>query len=498
MPDLVTGKALVRISRNGIVDQSDTTFSIMDVPQNMRVEEACIDDLTISWDSVPGATSYTLYKLGDRYMDSVNVSGTTTGTIPISDPFESNWIAVSANGPDNACSNRTIAQLHQAGFLNCIPNNDISVTNQICGGANIVCASVDSRLRVGIVNNSMTDASDIEVGYQLNNGSIITENYVGTVPVGETAIHTFSQLINLGPAAYTIKAWVHKADDDTFLNDTISYTLLSQRWLNLPFQEDFPTFDFPIDKWTINNHQDNQIGWDIKLVRGAFEDFTRAAYMNNIGNQAGAIDNFISNAIDLTDVPGLTMTFDVAYAGFNEVQQDTLLIEVIGSCGEECFAETVYYKGGADLSTAPDKQTPWVPLNETQWRHESVDLTPYVGQVISIKFSNISGKGNAMCIDNINLEELLVSTNQQHIDFGFKLAPNPGTDKVNILLSDIQQSVYQLEWYGVHGQLLKQQLIKSETGTTIHAITTSDLPSGVYWIKLIHGTGALTKKWVKL
>jgi hypothetical protein len=72
-----SGNYKMRISRGTISDESDTTFSIIKVPTNLLITSICPTSVELTWTAAAGATSYEVYKLGDKYMESV---GTTTNT----------------------------------------------------------------------------------------------------------------------------------------------------------------------------------------------------------------------------------------------------------------------------------------------------------------------------------------------------------------------------------------------------------------------------------
>ena len=65
-----TELARVRISRNGISDESDANFTIIDVP-DVSVNWICPDSIYVLWNTVSGATEYEVSMLGQKYMDSM-------------------------------------------------------------------------------------------------------------------------------------------------------------------------------------------------------------------------------------------------------------------------------------------------------------------------------------------------------------------------------------------------------------------------------------------
>ena len=64
VPNIISDNVKFRISRNGIVDESDASLTIIDVPTNLSVYWPCPDSINASWSAVNGATSYEVSMLG--------------------------------------------------------------------------------------------------------------------------------------------------------------------------------------------------------------------------------------------------------------------------------------------------------------------------------------------------------------------------------------------------------------------------------------------------
>ena len=103
---VATDAARVRISRNGISDESDANFTIIDVP-NVSVNWICPDSIYVLWSSVTGATDYEVSMLGQKYMDSmttVTSNGNTTQSALIVNPNPNildSWFSVCAKKNDS-------------------------------------------------------------------------------------------------------------------------------------------------------------------------------------------------------------------------------------------------------------------------------------------------------------------------------------------------------------------------------------------------------------
>lgn len=109
VPNTLTGKALVRVSRNSITGKSDANFNIISVPTNLKVDWRCPTSFQLSWNAVTGATNYEVYLLGQKYMES---QGKTSGTsFAFSSPNTSvTWASVRAlSNNDSVVGRRAIA-----------------------------------------------------------------------------------------------------------------------------------------------------------------------------------------------------------------------------------------------------------------------------------------------------------------------------------------------------------------------------------------------------
>jgi len=97
VPNIVSDQARIRISRNGISDESDTSFTIVKVPSNLNINWICPDSIYVSWNSVSGATSYEVSMLGQKYMDSMTtVTSTATWIINPNPSVVNSWFSVTS------------------------------------------------------------------------------------------------------------------------------------------------------------------------------------------------------------------------------------------------------------------------------------------------------------------------------------------------------------------------------------------------------------------
>jgi len=167
-----------------------------------------------------------------------------------------------------------------------------------------------------------------------------------------------------------------------------------------PVSEDFQGATFPPNNWNIVN-SDASTTWVSATVTGSDGNSTTAARVNNYAyNANGQEDEFNSISLDLANNSITSLTFDLAYAPYSATYNDSFRVDVFISCGN-IYHSTPYGASYLDLATAPAQTSTFSP-NASQWRNETIDLTPFQGENIIIKFININGYGNDLFIDNIN------------------------------------------------------------------------------------------------
>lgn len=121
VPDEVGGNLLVRVSSGSFQDVSDATFNIARSPLVINVTQVCEDSASFEWSDIADADSYDLYMLGEKYMEVVGTSNTNSITVPITNPDDPMWFAVSAkNDADGWEGERNRAKFYAGGILDCL------------------------------------------------------------------------------------------------------------------------------------------------------------------------------------------------------------------------------------------------------------------------------------------------------------------------------------------------------------------------------------------
>ncbi len=417
LPNETHGSVKVRVSRDGFSDESDQHFSMCGIPNNLEVIGFCSDDfMEVSWDPVDGATGYDVFYLGEKFMDSIGTTNLTTFDIPITDPLADQWFSVRAVGDNGLRGKRAIAVNHEGGLLNCNLGNDVA-TNQLLSPTSLayaLCDAFEQIISIEVENTSTTDQTELTLSYQIDNQPVVTESYnanANTLAVGEVAEYTFAMpAIFTSSGTYELKTWSTIPNDEVGFNDTLSRTIVVNlgdvEVPDLNIQERFNDVAFPPTGWFTSN-PDEDYGWErVTVYRGLNNDPYRSAIVRNrFYEDKGQRDELFTIPYDLTGTDNPLLAFDLAYARYDNLCSDTLIVEIYTECGQ-VFQEEIYNKFGPELLTDGTANFSWLPNMDADWRQEVISLEDYVGETVHLKFINVTGNCNNLLIDNINILNL--------------------------------------------------------------------------------------------
>lgn len=444
VPNTVSGEAKVRITRGAFSDESDTTFSVIGVPQNLDFENVCLAtpvyNVRFEWGQVDGATAYDVFLLGSMYMDSLTTTSDTFLDLPLPDD-EVSWLSVRARNNDGAVGQRAVAVLFGWGqgeeppcFLACGGAGDAGVTLiQSPSPLGFQCSSGSTEVSVLLENLSAAPQSGFEVGFMLD-GQTVTETFSGTVPAGGQVAYTFNQQAQApgSSGSYQLKVWTNLGSDITSCNDTVVQEIQYEASVPMmPLAEDFEGNDFPTAGSALFN-EDNDFTWELVEVTGSDGSQTQAMFVENYSYNAIRPNQDIYRLplLDIENALTSALTFDVAYrpyqsAGFD----DTLRVDVSEDCG--LTFQTVYQKNRPQLSTGSATGSAFYPENANHWRKDSIDLSAYAGGRILVQFVNMNGYGNNLFIDNINLNGSFVGISDVSA-VEFKTYPVPTSNSLTV------------------------------------------------------------------
>lgn len=245
--------------------------------------------------------------------------------------------------------------------------------------------------------------------------------------------------------------------------------------------------------WDIVNPNGN--GWASSNTAAATG--SRSVRFDNTSGSAGSIDELIGPTINLSAMNSPSLTFKVAYAQRTTANVDRLRVYVSTDCGRTWSQR--YSKAGALLSTHAATSTSYVPA-ANEWRTETVTFT--AAQLASpnarLKFVFESDGGNDIFIDDINIQGAVGVVEQDNAIGTFDVYPNPAQDNTVVEFSLDKREKVTVEVVDLSGKVV-QQTYSGDLATGVHRfpISTAELSSGIYLVRLMTGEGSyLTRKLV--
>ncbi len=418
VPNVNTSTGKIRVtSSNGNMTINEVSFNITPMPVNLAVGAACPEGVTLIWDAMPDAVSYDVYILGQKYMEIIGNSTTNTFLYENSDLEAEQYFSVHANFGNGAISRRVNAVYFAGGLENCPQPNDLSNVNTSIAADDVFlsCEGINDEIFMIEINNSGTmEQSGFSVSYQIDNDPVVTDMVNITLLTGESYLHSFSQPINLtNEGVYELKSWITLSDNSYTVDDTITQSINLSIYdgagIVPDYQEPFEGMDFPPADYLIINTDDSNT-WESRVVIQKDGTEGQVAWLNNFdyasANNENIADGLLTPLIDLTNATDEVLTFDLAYreyelGGFNI--EDGFRVEVSTDCGNT-FEAVLFEAFGEELSTTGPSTIAFFPSDPTVWEKKILDISAYYGQSVIFKFENLSGYGNNLFLDNINIE----------------------------------------------------------------------------------------------
>ena len=139
-----------------------------------------------------------------------------------------------------------------------------------------------------------------------------------------------------------------------------------------------------------------------------------------------------SPALNLTQTGAAapTLRFDVAYRAYTSVagavstDNDSLSVEVVDACTGLMLGRPYAKSALTNLPTGTSLPT-FIPAAATDWRQETVDLTPYRGHSVVVRFIGRNQYGNNLFLDNVRVNDGVLSLTSAANAVGFEAWPNP-------------------------------------------------------------------------
>ncbi|MHC1706629.1 MAG: T9SS type A sorting domain-containing protein [Bacteroidales bacterium] len=474
------------------------------VTGNLVLHTAILED-RIDFESAPGSNGETEFFNVMRKM-LPNASGTTLpGTWANGDVQTYNFalalpsfiynldqISVIAWVQDNANKNVKQAGVSRANTVGA----DLAVVS-ISGFPEMTCALPISGLAV-VQNTGTMDVTSCVVKWQTDNGTVDSLVWTGTLAPGDTFQVPFNGM-NPAFGSHEFKVWVASLNNGAMdihatNNRKIAGFIVANQSFPSPIASGFEPTAFPPTNWFVVNPGGDTYKWNRFGTAGGFGQSLASARIQFYSIPEGDVDEFYLAPVDLSAASAAVLTFNLAHARYSAQYIDRLKVQVSSDCG--LTWATPYDKSDPALATTTTLYTAAYVPTAAQWRAETVDMNAYAGQQqVMVKFVALSGYGNNLYIDDVNLTTA-VGIHEKDAATSVEIYPNPVNNAATVNLNLANSGTVSLEVYNAFGQMVySRDLGNMAAGQYNTTFDGSNLNSGLYYMNVILNGEKIVKKF---
>ena len=194
--------------------------------------------------------------------------------------------------------------------------------------------------------------------------------------------------------------------------------------------------------------------------------------------------DFVVGNFNTDGYSSLTFEFDESYAVYTgNPTSDKITVNVSHNCGSTWL--TVWTGTGTTLETHAAVSNGWVPTAAADWVHRTVNIP--VGDTsnnMMLRFNAISSNSNYGWVTNLKLSGSVEGVPQVLANNEVFIAPNPANDQANISFTLTAAASVQVQVTDVAGRIVNSFSQELNAGAQNIALSTVNLPTGVYNVKL--------------
>jgi hypothetical protein len=216
--------------------------------------------------------------------------------------------------------------------------------------------------------------------------------------------------------------------------------------------------------------------------------------------QNGLTDDLITPVFNIQNADSAFLFFYVAAAvqsdlSSNNQYWDTLQVFISYDCAQT--GASLYKKWGKDLITDQAPVSGEFVPSATQWRRDSINLTPYLSQGnFQIIFRNITNFENNIYLDDINI--ITRETNPILKEQKIIIVPNPTTGMLDVQFLQAPPDLKAVVIYNSIGQVIYRKTSSDINTENRIEFNLANEPNGVYFVKVFYTDHTLVKKIVKI
>ena len=359
------------------------------------------------------------------------------------------------------------------------------------------CGLTDEIVNVTIDNVGTALVSTFDIAYTIDGTNWTTETINQTIAAGSSENIDFTQTVDLSISdIYNLQAKVILASDENTINDEKNLNIVNQPVLSgTEIFEDFEgasanfwildqAWNSPVNDWelgtpataNLNNAYSGTNAW-VTNTNGTYITGQTAYVVSPCLDLSGitnpAIEFYLNNRFSQAH-------FDVEYSVDGGISWNTL-----GATYSLDWYQTPYSSFTMDTEGYEVKRRTLVGISDIDNNPENVKL-----RFVFVSTGSLTNEGAAFDDFRIYQDDDLASTvgvEKLETVVGFNIYPNPAKDQITI--SNNQLSIDNIKIIDITGTIVKE----FTTQNSEYKIQTSDLPKGVYFVKV----GSIIQKLIK-
>jgi hypothetical protein len=424
---------------------------------------------------------------------------TLTQSWTLANIYDKNQLAVVAFIQDN-----TSKEVHQTAYSApqpVVPDVKMNSLATVSGEA-LTCAN-NADLTVNIKNNGPSPLTSCTISALV--GGVTTDfPWTGNLTTGQSVdVPVSVPLTAFGGINVQMSLTNANTGDGNTTNNAASTLVIHPdvATTTMPIQG-FTSAVFPPAGWAADGKNNDAYNWKRSTTgtTGSAGSATLNWYNISSTNEDDLVLPNLSFADFAVGTP-TKLSFSVAHAPYAGTSggavgaDDALNVLVSTNCGASWTP--VYGKSSAlGLGTAPTLSTTFTPT-ATQWRSDSVDLSNFNGQSnILIKFNGVSDYGNNVYLDRINVNNIVVATENFTLNNAVNVFPNLTTGNIGVNIALDKPQAVQVEITNALGQRLFAQNLGVIVGGN-YPFDLTNYPAGNYFVRISAEGSTAVKKVAK-
>ncbi|HEX4887140.1 MAG TPA: M43 family zinc metalloprotease, partial [Luteibaculaceae bacterium] len=282
------------------------------------------------------------------------------------------------------------------------------------------------------------------------------------------------------PGTYSVRLTV--SDGVNSSNKTIEQMIrvIDGEMNGFPYRENLEAANSMADLNYLVNNPDGDVTFEVNTQTGNLS--RRSLYINqNDFPTIGKTDELLSGTFDLSGLQSPVLTFDYAFATRKIIQgTDEINVYISNDCGLSWIKRKSIK--GTTLRTAEPTNNAFIPAEPNQWKKTVVNLNGYAKKNTRFRIEFISGGGNNVFIDNIEISDVTDINDITAASFA-QVYPNPviSTESFRVVSSLPMASI---RLFDITGREVSIGAIKPIENESEYEVYSSQMSPGSYVVRL--------------